>query len=100
MEPDHAGDRRGPSDFALIVALIIALTMPLSEFTIVEANLRAAMRFFGEATGTGEVRDLGGAVGIYSGLDYGGFHIAMLCGPVQVPAREPERQLAVVRRVF
>ena len=30
----------------------------MQEFLIVDDNLRAAMRFFGDATGTGEVRAL------------------------------------------
>jgi ribosomal protein S18 acetylase RimI-like enzyme len=50
----------------------------MHEFHSVEANLRAAMRFFGEATGTGEIHRLDGAVAIYSGLDYGVFNIALL----------------------
>jgi len=74
--------------------------MALSEFQIVEANLRAAMSFFGEATGTGEVRDLGGAAGIYSGLDYGVFNIAMLDGPVRAEAGEMEQRLALCRNFF
>jgi GNAT superfamily N-acetyltransferase len=45
---------------------------------IVDANLRAAMQFFGKATGTGEIQHLDGSVGIYSGLDYGVFNIGML----------------------
>lgn len=74
--------------------------MALSEFQIVEANLRSAMSFFGEATGTGEVRDLGGAAGIYSGLDYGVFNIAMLDGPVRAEAGEMEQRLALCRNFF
>jgi len=38
------------------------------------------MRFFGDATGSGESRPLEGALAIYSGLDYGVFNIAMLEG--------------------
>jgi GNAT superfamily N-acetyltransferase len=51
-----------------------------AEFETVEQNLRAAMSFFGEATGSGEVRTLNGVTAIYSGLDYGVFNIAMLNG--------------------
>jgi GNAT superfamily N-acetyltransferase len=50
----------------------------MHEFQTVEANLRAAMRFFGEATGKGEIQHFDGAVGIYCGLDYGVFNIALL----------------------
>lgn len=52
----------------------------MRDFQIVDANLRAAMRFFGCATGNGEVRSLDGAMAAYSGLDYGVFNIALLEG--------------------
>jgi len=52
----------------------------MGAFTIVDANLRAAMRFFGNATGGGEVCTLDGALAVYSGLDYGVFNIALLEG--------------------
>jgi ribosomal protein S18 acetylase RimI-like enzyme len=52
----------------------------MRDFQIVDANLRAAMRFFGDATGAGEIRSLDGALAIYSGLDYGVFNIALLEG--------------------
>ena len=41
-------------------------------------NLRQALRFFGEATGRGEVRELEQATAIYSGLEYGVFNISLL----------------------
>jgi len=50
----------------------------MRDFQIVDANLRAAMRFFGDATGGGETCSLDGALAIYSGLDYGVFNIALL----------------------
>lgn len=52
----------------------------MRDFEIVNANLCSAMRFFGEATGSGEIRPLEGALAIYSGLDYGVFNIALLNG--------------------
>jgi ribosomal protein S18 acetylase RimI-like enzyme len=52
----------------------------MRDFQVVDANLRAAMRFFGGATGAGETRALDGALAIYSGLDYGVFNIALLEG--------------------
>ncbi len=45
---------------------------------MVEQNLRVAMRFFGEASGSGEVRSSDGVQMVYSGLDYGVFNIALL----------------------
>ena len=48
------------------------------EYLIIDENLRTAMRFFGAATGQGEIAALPGAVAIWSGLDYGVFNIAMM----------------------
>ncbi len=53
----------------------------MREFLTVEENLRCAMRFFGEATGTGEVRALERTVAMYSGLEYGVFNISLLTQP-------------------
>jgi len=53
----------------------------MREFLTVEENLRCAMRFFGEATGTGEVRVLDRTVAMYSGLEYGVFNISLLTRP-------------------
>lgn len=52
----------------------------MREYLIVDENLRSAMRFFGTATGTGEICALAGGIAIWSGLDYGVFNIAMLDG--------------------
>lgn len=54
----------------------------MRDFNLVDQNLRVAMRFFGNATGTGEIRDLGRMQLVYSGLDYGVFNIAFLNEPV------------------
>ncbi len=48
----------------------------------VDENLRAAMRFFGEASASGEVQSAEPVQLIYSGLDYGVFNIALLTRPV------------------
>lgn len=53
----------------------------MREFLTVEHNLRCAMRFFGEATGKGEVRELDRTVAMFSGLEYGVFNIALLARP-------------------
>jgi ribosomal protein S18 acetylase RimI-like enzyme len=53
----------------------------MREFLTVEENLRCAMRFFGEATGRGEVRVLDRTVAMYSGLEYGVFNISLLARP-------------------
>ena len=53
----------------------------IREYLIVDENLRLAMRFFGHATGTGEISPLPGGLAIWSGIDYGVFNIAMLDSP-------------------
>lgn len=53
----------------------------MGELESLQANLRAAMRFFGEGSGRGEVQQLPGSLAIYSGLDYGVFNIGLLGGP-------------------
>lgn len=53
----------------------------LREYLIVDENLRVAMRFFGEATGTGKVSAIPGGLAIWSGIEYGVFNIAMLDSP-------------------
>ena len=45
---------------------------------MVDQNLRAAMRFFGQASASGEVLAAGGVQLVYSGMDYGVFNIALL----------------------
>ena len=76
----------------------------MSAYLTIDANLRAAMRFFGEATGSGEVISLPGAVVNYSGLEYGAFNIAMLDSPVNLagPNSEPslENRVAEIARYF
>ena len=52
----------------------------MNDFAVIDENLRAAMRFFGYATGTGEIAPLPGGIAMYSGLEYGVFNIAMLDG--------------------
>lgn len=58
---------------------------------MVDDNLRVAMRFFGEATESGEIRATDAVEMIYSGLDYGVFNIALLARPVA-----SERDLATI----
>ena len=72
----------------------------MQDFLIIDDNLRTAMRFFGHATGTGEITSLPGSVAIYSGLDYGVFNIAMLDGPVSVSNESFATRLAALSRYF
>lgn len=70
------------------------------EYLIVEENLRRAMRFFGCATGTGEIANLpGGGVAIWSGLDYGVFNIAMMDTPPP-PERGLTERVAAAAHYF
>lgn len=57
---------------------------PLPRFALVDRNLRGAMRFFGQATGTGSIHAFDRAEAVYSGLDYGVFNIAFLTASVSV----------------
>ncbi len=54
----------------------------MSDYLLIERNLRSAMRFFGEATDAGDVTSLPGALVIYCGLNYGVFNIALLEGGI------------------
>jgi GNAT superfamily N-acetyltransferase len=56
-----------------------------------DRNLRSAMRFFGRATGRGEIQTLDRAECVYSGLDYGVFNIAFL-----TQALASNRELAAI----
>ncbi len=69
----------------------------MSVFLTIDENLRAAMKFFGNATGSGEIQELDGAVALYSGLDYGVFNIALLTRPVN---DDLEARLAAMARFF
>ncbi len=70
----------------------------MNEYLIIDENLRAAMRFFGEASGSGEVCSLDGAVAMFSGLDYGVFNIGLLTRPAA--DGELETRLADLARYF
>ncbi|MBV8841446.1 MAG: GNAT family N-acetyltransferase [Bryobacterales bacterium] len=61
------------------------ITDPLNLLGAVDGNLRVAMRFFGQATGSGDIRRLDRAEAVYSGLDYGVFNIAFLTQPLGAP---------------
>jgi ribosomal protein S18 acetylase RimI-like enzyme len=52
--------------------------MTIAGYEHVYTNLQEAMRFFGQATGRGEVRALEEATAIFSGLEYGVFNICVL----------------------
>ena len=72
----------------------------MSDFLIVDENLRGAMRFFGYATGTGEIASLPGGIAMYSGLDYGVFNIAMMDGRVTHAGLTLEQRLVEIAHYF
>src|SRR5579872_5397005 len=71
-----------------------------SDFTVIDDNLRAAMRFFGYATGTGEIAPLPGGIAMYSGLEYGVFNIAMLDGDISHSGLTLEQRLVEIAQYF
>jgi GNAT superfamily N-acetyltransferase len=76
-----------------------ALLCDMCDYHNIEANLRAAMRFFGEASGSGCVETLDGGVAMFSGIDYGVFNISLLTS--EVTEKDPlERRLAEIGRFF
>jgi ribosomal protein S18 acetylase RimI-like enzyme len=72
----------------------------MREFLMVEENLRCAMRFFGEATGKGEVRTLDRTVAMYSGLEYGVFNISLLSRPAAAHDGGLDAALAETAKYF
>lgn len=72
----------------------------MREFLTVEENLRCAMRFFGEATGRGEVCALERTVAMYSGLEYGVFNISLLTRPATADDGGLDAPLAEAARYF
>jgi len=71
-----------------------------NDFAVIDENLRAAMRFFGYATGTGEIAPLPGGIAMYSGLEYGVFNIAMLDGRVSHVGLTLEQRLVEIGQYF
>lgn len=69
------------------------------EYAIVESNLRATMRFFGQASGSGNISERDGLLLIDSGVNYSVFNIAMLTEAVETPVTMA-RRLATAARYF
>jgi ribosomal protein S18 acetylase RimI-like enzyme len=76
------------------------MTANVHDFAIIDENLRAAMRFFGYATGTGEIAPLPGGIAMYSGLEYGVFNIAMLNGRISQAGLTLEERLVEIGQYF
>jgi ribosomal protein S18 acetylase RimI-like enzyme len=70
----------------------------MTAFLAIDENLRAAMQFFGRASGSGDIADLGSSLAIFSGLDYGVFNIGLLTR--RVAEGELESRLNELGRFF
>ena len=77
-----------------------ALHDGMNDFAVIDENLRTAMRFFGYATGTGEIANVPGGIAMYSGLEYGVFNIAMLDGRVSPAGLTLEQRLVEISQYF
>ena len=60
--------------------------MAAAEFALVDENLRESMRFFGRATGTGEIAVAPDLVLIHCGLRQGVFNMALFAAPADTAA--------------
>jgi ribosomal protein S18 acetylase RimI-like enzyme len=69
--------------------------MPSSEIRAVAENLICALRFFGHARATSEIRDLPGVSLVTCGLNYAAFNAALLSKPIESDARELSKLIEV-----
>jgi ribosomal protein S18 acetylase RimI-like enzyme len=72
----------------------------MKDFLAIDENLRCAMQFFGNASGSGDVEEVDGALGIFSGLDYGVFNIGLLTRPVTARPGDLEARLKELGKFF
>jgi ribosomal protein S18 acetylase RimI-like enzyme len=72
----------------------------MKDFLAIDENLRCAMQFFGNASGSGDVEEVDGALGIFSGLDYGVFNIGLLTRPVTGRPGDLEARLKALGKFF
>src|SRR5580658_4713090 len=70
----------------------------MTDSLIIDENLRCAMQFFGNASGSGAVETLDGAIAIFSGLDYGVFNIGLMTR--RVAEGDLEKRLLELGRFF
>lgn len=69
----------------------------MAEYSIIEQNLRATMRFFGQASGCGDITERDGVLLIDSGVNYAVFNIAMLTSGVDSPEMLTRRTATAAR---
>jgi len=66
----------------------------------VAQNLLRALRFFGQARNTGEIRDVPGVSLIFCGLNYAAFNAALLAEPIDSDARALDRLIDLSAKQF
>lgn len=66
----------------------------------VAQNLLRALRFFGQARNTGEIRDLPGVSLIFCGLNYAAFNAAILAEPIDSDPRALDRIIDLSSKQF
>ena len=71
----------------------------MTQFEILDTNLRATLRVFAQAKESGEARDMPGVLLICSGVSYSTFNAALLSEPVE-SARELDRRVAIAAVYF
>jgi ribosomal protein S18 acetylase RimI-like enzyme len=74
--------------------------MPEPRSLAVAQNLLRALRFFGQARNTGEVRDLPGVSLIFCGLNYAAFNAALVAEPIDSDPRALDRVIDVSSKQF
>ena len=74
--------------------------MPETEIRAVADNLVEALRFFGRARQSAEIRDLAGVSLIFCGLNYAAFNAALLTRPIENDAAELARLIQVSAAQF
>src|SRR5690242_19680146 len=66
----------------------------------VAENLLRALRFFGQARNTAEIRDLPGLTLIYCGLNYAAFNASLLAQPLEAEPRALDRIIDASAKEF
>ena len=66
----------------------------------VAQNLLRALRFFGQARNTGEIRDIQGVSLIFCGLNYAAFNAALVAEPIDSDARALDRVIDLSAKQF
>ncbi|MEO7143868.1 MAG: GNAT family N-acetyltransferase [Bryobacteraceae bacterium] len=71
-----------------------------ADFNVVERNLRCAMRFFGQASENGALREAPGVSLNFSGLNYSVFNSALLSAPVSAAGGDLQTRIGTAAAHF